>query len=147
MTRLSFFAVCLFMLMLTGICLAQDTGAQQDTGERHGRGQGQHGRGGAMMRMDTDNDGKISREEWKGKPEAFDKIDKNGDGFITKEELAESRRNRFEEMDTNNDGKISRDEWKGNPKIFTRLDTNNDGVLTKEELKAGARKGGKQQQQ
>ncbi|MBO0720582.1 MAG: EF-hand domain-containing protein, partial [Blastocatellia bacterium] len=111
MTRLPFFAVGLFMLMLTGICLAQDTGAQQDTGARRGRSQ--HGRGGAMMRMDTNNDGKISREEWKGKPEEFDKIDKNGDGFITKEELAESRRNRFEEMDTNNDGKISRDEWKG----------------------------------
>src|SRR5215510_8075465 len=131
MTRLSIFAVCLFTLMLTGICFALDTGTQ-DGGRR---GRGQNGGGGAMKRMDTNNDGQISRDEWKGKPRAFDRIDKNGDGLINKQELAE-RRNRFEEMDANNDGKISREEWKGNAKAFIRLDTDNNGELTKEELRA-----------
>jgi len=40
------------------------------------------------------NDGAISRDEWKGKPQVFDRIDKNGDGVITKEELRSVRRNR-----------------------------------------------------
>ncbi|MBO0800107.1 MAG: hypothetical protein J2P31_14900 [Blastocatellia bacterium] len=82
--------------MLAGLAFAQDPSqnpSQESTPKaRHNRGGG--GKGGAMERMDTNHDGKISRDEWKGKPENFAKIDKNGDGFITKDELAEARKER-----------------------------------------------------
>jgi Ca2+-binding EF-hand superfamily protein len=129
MTRLSFFAVCLITLMLSGLAFAQDSDANAQGGA------GQRGKGGALKRMDANNAGKISRDEWKGKPEGFAKLDKDGDGSLTREELS-ARRNRMKEMDANNDGKISREEWKGRPKQFTKLDTNNDGELTREELRA-----------
>lgn len=110
--------------------------------------QGQPGprrRGGAngekrMKRIDINNDGAISRDEWKGKPDVFDRIDKNSDGSLTREEFGSAARRqpgRLNQMDTNNDGRISRDEWKGAPKRFDRLDANGDGAITKEEIRGG----------
>lgn len=39
-----------------------------------------------LKMMDTDGDGKISREEWRGAPPLFDRIDRDQDGFITENE-------------------------------------------------------------
>ena len=133
MTRFSIIMICLFMSALTISSFAQNTDQRGQHGE-HRRG----GRG--LKQLDTNNDGKISREEWKGHAEIFDKIDKNKDGFITGEELAVARQERgaeaLKQMDANNDGKISREEWKGNPERFSRLDANNDGFITSDEIKA-----------
>jgi Ca2+-binding EF-hand superfamily protein len=41
--------------------------------------------------MDLNHDGKISRSEWKGKEQAFDRIDVDHDGFITHDELKNAR--------------------------------------------------------
>jgi Ca2+-binding EF-hand superfamily protein len=93
-----------------------------------------------MQQMDTNNDGVISRAEWKGDPQVFDKIDRNNDGSLTREEaIAAARQHggeRLKQMDTNNDRQISRDEWKGSDEAFNRLDVNNDGVITREEIRA-----------
>lgn len=40
-----------------------------------------------IKRMDTDGDGKISREEFRGPPPRFDKMDADKDGFITLDEI------------------------------------------------------------
>ncbi len=89
----------------------------------------------------------------------FDRLDKNKDGFIDKEEAPERLKEHFDKLDTNKDGKISREEFKqsmsllqqfrggsgGKPRpgqggagkgeaLFERLDKNKDGYLTKEEL-------------
>jgi len=37
-----------------------------------------------LLAMDVDKDGKVSREEWKGPEQAFDRFDRNKDGFIDK---------------------------------------------------------------
>ena len=136
MTRFSIFAACVLALLTSISVLAQDPQGQPGPRRRGG-----HNGEKRMRSMDVNNDGVISRDEWKGKPEAFNRIDKNGDGLLTREEFGDAARRqggRFNQMDTNNDGKISRDEWKGNPKRFDRLDANGDGVITKEEIR-GAR--------
>ena len=43
----------------------------------------------AVKKLDRDGDGKVSRREWKKKPSSvFDEIDTNADGLLTKEEFA-----------------------------------------------------------
>ena len=52
-------------------------------------------RRGIMERVDTDGDGKISKEEAPDRlKENFDALDKNGDGFLTEDELNFRRGNR-----------------------------------------------------
>ena len=49
---------------------------------------GKHGHGGHFKRMDTDNDGKVSRAEAVAAAEAaFARADANQDGFVTAEEM------------------------------------------------------------
>ena len=40
-----------------------------------------------IKRMDKDADGKISKGEWLGAEQMFGKLDKNNDGFLTKDEI------------------------------------------------------------
>jgi len=136
MTRFLILAIYVLALLTSISVLAQNPQGQPGP-RRRGGANGEK----RMKTMDINNDGQISRDEWKGNPKAFDRIDKNGDGSLTREELGSAARDhagRLNQMDTNNDGKISRDEWKGNPKRFDRLDANGDGVITKEEIR-GAR--------
>ena len=37
--------------------------------------------------MDKDNDSRISRREWQGRAEMFDRLDTDRDGFVTKQEI------------------------------------------------------------
>jgi Ca2+-binding EF-hand superfamily protein len=137
MKRFSIIAACVLIHLTSISALAQDPQGQPAP-RRRGGGNGER----RMKRMDINNDGSISRDEWKGKPEVFARIDKNGDGSVTSEEFgggARRQAGRLNQMDTNNDGQISRDEWKGAPKRFDRLDANSDGALTKEEIRSGRR--------
>jgi Ca2+-binding EF-hand superfamily protein len=106
-----------------------------------------------MKKLDTDENGSISKEEAKGPlAKNFDKIDANSDGEITKEEFAKAsqkmreRRKEggepgemFAKMDANESGSISKDEA-GERLLehFDEIDSNSDGELTKEELRAAA---------
>ncbi len=50
-------------------------------------GAGNKGDGGGKLaemikRADADGDGKVTREEWPGRPQMFDRMDKNGDGVL-----------------------------------------------------------------
>lgn len=136
MKRFSFFAACILFLLTSIPVFAQNPqGPQGQPGPRRRGGLNGEKR---MKRIDINNDGAISRDEWKGRPEAFDRIDKNRDGSLTREEFGGAARRqggRLDQMDANNDGQISRDEWKGAPKRFDRLDANSDGVITKEEIR------------
>jgi Ca2+-binding EF-hand superfamily protein len=109
--------------------------------------------------IDTDNDGKISHDEYMANcEERFKLLDTNNDGFLTKEEARgaaaqkreeakqkamEKAKMRFDQIDADKDGKISLDEWKAaHPdkpmaeEWFTAADTNGDGFLTKEEMQS-----------
>lgn len=78
------------------------------------------------------------------------KLDRNGDGFVDKDEAPERLQQRFERLDRNNDGKLNAEELRaafqrlGGPPpqapggaddaLFRLLDANNDGKLSREEL-------------
>jgi hypothetical protein len=90
-----------------------------------------------LRQQDANSDGKLARAEWKGKPQVFDRLDQDRDGFLTPTEMADlgsQRRNALNKLDADNDGKVARTEWKGKPRGFDRLDVNGDGFLTAEEL-------------
>jgi Ca2+-binding EF-hand superfamily protein len=93
--------------------------------------------------LDTNNDSKLSREEFSGAAATFDQLDINKDRFIdsseAKQSLAKEQaplRKRFALMDVNGDKKVSREEFKGQPKNFERLDKNKDGFVTEDEVKS-----------
>jgi Ca2+-binding EF-hand superfamily protein len=104
--------------------------------------------------MDTDNDGVITRAEWRGNDQSFREQDTNGDGVLSGDEVrpraggsTATRRDRsegqeltprFSGMDADNDGVITRAEWRGDAQSFRQQDTNGDGVLSGAEVWARA---------
>ena len=44
-----------------------------------------------LREMDADADGNISRSEWKGKEEIFNRLDANNDGLLSRDELRGAR--------------------------------------------------------
>ena len=133
---------------LAGTVLGGAAIASQDA--PRGRG------GGMMMRADTNGDSTISRAEFTAQAEArFARMDKNGDGFITADEMG-GRGGRgpgggMMSADTDQDGKISRAEFMAqSAERFIKLDTNGDGRISGDEMKAmmermreGGRMGGR----
>jgi Ca2+-binding EF-hand superfamily protein len=113
-----------------------------------------------LQRFDTNKDGKISKEEAKGKlAENFDRFDTNKDGFLDKDELRRvagfmiAQRGRpggpagapsadFDDLDRNADGRLTREELKGTPYFehFDEIDTNKDGKIDKKEFQAYLKK-------
>lgn len=99
--------------------------------------------------MDTDNDGVITRSEWRGNDQSFRVQDSNRDGVLSGVEVwradptatpdrtrREEQAARFERADRNRDARIARDEWSGNDAAFGRMDRNRDGVITRDEFSA-----------
>ena len=117
----------------------------------------------AQMRfqgMDRNNDGIVTRAEWRGSDRAFRNQDWNGDGILSGEEVrAGARRQtdwsqdwnrdgrvdsydsqiaqRYRGYDMDNDNRVARREWPGDARLFSRLDTNRDGYLTMGEYTQG----------
>jgi Ca2+-binding EF-hand superfamily protein len=103
---------------------------------------GPGGRGGMMMRADTNGDGKISRAEFTAMMEQrFTRLDKNGDGFITADEVSDMP-NRgpgggVMAADADHDGKVSHAEFTALAATrFAKLDANGDGQITPDEMSA-----------
>jgi phycobilisome linker polypeptide/EF hand domain-containing protein len=105
-----------------------------------------------FRRMDTNNDGRITREEWRGNAQAFQNYDWNNDGVLSGEEVSVNgvRRgnarndevqndDRFDYLDVNGNGFIDRNEWDGGRYVFDRLDSNRDNRLNRDEWEAVGR--------
>jgi len=118
---------------------------------------------GAQIRfdsMDTNNDGVITKAEWRGTERAFLNQDWNGDGRLSGQEVALGARrnsnfeeadhipNRFERyvswtqagfnnLDHNRDRRISSNEWHFDLETFRRVDRNRDGALDQTEFLGG----------
>lgn len=100
---------------------------------------------------DDNRDRRLSAREWWGRDLAFERLDVNGDHYLSWREVRDrddrdgrdgrygrydrddryGRDDRaFNNLDRNRDGRINRDEWSGNRLDFDRLDRNNDGWVT-----------------
>jgi len=137
-------------------------------------GQGRQGgkKGGLLERNDTDSDGKVSKAEMQaGFAKHFDRVDKNGDGFLTEDEMPKRGKSRgqdregrgrgnqnsnfakraakqFNRFDKDGDGMLSQDEAPRHLKDrFTQLDANDDGFLSQDEIKAAAGDAGARRKQ
>jgi Ca2+-binding EF-hand superfamily protein len=122
--------------------ISANADAQQQSTERTERRQAR------FHQMDTNRDGIITREEWRGGDEAFTRRDANRDGVLSGSEVWtsaagdwQSRAGRdnvltqtFRRADVNRDGILSRDEWASGAQSFNRVDANQDGVVTEPEF-------------
>src|SRR5688572_30799274 len=107
--------------------------------------------------MDANNDGVITRTEWRGSAQSFQEHDWNRDGVLSGDEVLVGvpRSNRalsdddfdpatdrfnswtagnFTTIDRNRDGRIAAREWYFDTESFTRSDRNRDGFLTRAEF-------------
>ena len=106
-----------------------------------------------IKKMDTDGDGLIAREEWKGQTVDYDKIDINRDARLSAAELtthiaaaqksgggkksggkAKDPKEMIKKMDTDGDSLIAREEWKGQTEAYDQIDINRDARLSIAEL-------------
>jgi Ca2+-binding EF-hand superfamily protein len=99
--------------------------------------------------MDRNNDGVISRQEWRGSARSFQVHDWNNDGVISGSEINQTmarngrtvedeefdRVDEFLNLDVNNNGRIEAREWHGSVAAFNRLDVNNDDRLSEAEFR------------
>jgi Ca2+-binding EF-hand superfamily protein len=119
-------------------------------------------RGGQMRfpGVDRNNDGTITRAEWKGSRESFVVHDWNGDDVLSGDEVRVGRRRAarnaqdddfdpaspgafnswteatFSNLDRNRDGRLSAGEWYYDTESFVRADRNRDGMLARAEFLA-----------
>ncbi len=108
--------------------------------------------------MDRNNDGVISRAEWRGSDESFRRHDWNSDGVLSGDEVwANGRRGwrrggdadfnngqdpevddwtseNFARLDRNRDGRVTEGEWIYDWETFRRIDRNRDGVVSRGEF-------------
>lgn len=129
---------------------AKQAERQQPSENRREGNQSENRHEGKEMRfrgMDVDNDGVITRDEWRGNDESFRQQDTNRDGVLSGDEVwvpagqgtpdrsrREERAARFERADTNGDGRISAREWTGTRAMFDRMDRNRDEFLSRDEF-------------
>ena len=113
-----------------GVAVAQSGG--ENAGARHG-----------IFQADADSDGVLTRAEFDASRVAqFARLDTDNNGELTREEMRAQRGERghrgprghrgggMERADADNDGNITREEFLARPTaMFARLDTNNDGVI------------------
>ena len=107
--------------------------------------------------MDANNDGRVTREEWRGSRQSFLVHDWNNDGVLSGDEVRPGARRtptedpdftegrvenqdwtpqRFTRLDINRDSRIVRAEWPYDWQSYRRADRNRDNILTRSEFLA-----------
>jgi Ca2+-binding EF-hand superfamily protein len=107
--------------------------------------------------MDRNNDGRITREEWRGSDRSFQNHDWNSDGVLAGDEIrpgaqrnsnwetADHDPNRFERniswtesgfsnLDHNRDGRLTTNEWHYDLETFRRIDRDRNNAVSRSEF-------------
>ena len=90
--------------------------------------------------LDFNNNGRVERTEWHGGAAAFNQLDRNRDGVLTRFEVAGGTEyandtwDQFANLDYNRNGSVTRDEWHWSRAAFDSRDTNRDGILSRREF-------------
>jgi hypothetical protein len=94
--------------------------------------------------LDLNNDGRVDRTEWHGSRTAFDWLDANRNGYLSRAETvgntpnsannAPARTAQFASLDYDRNGVVSRDEWHWSRRSFDERDANRDGNLSRREF-------------
>ena len=107
--------------------------------------------------MDRNNDGQITREEWRGSDRSFQTHDWNNDGVLSGDEVrpgaqrnsnwetADHDPNRFERniswtesgfsnLDHNRDGRLTTNEWHYDLETFRRIDRDRNNAISRSEF-------------
>lgn len=100
-----------------------------------------------LDKADENHDGAITRAEYQtARVKAFEKLDRNNDGFVDQNDAPKRRRanaggggERFaavkEQLDQDGDGRVSREEFSEAPMVvFDRADADHDGRLNATEI-------------
>lgn len=104
----------------------------------------------AFATIDTDRDGRLSVEEVEthGFRQIFDRLDKDSDELITREDLRDGSSNVLRERDLNRDDKVTREEYAlvGRRlgvvrKFYMAADADGDGYVTRAEQQNYAARG------
>jgi Ca2+-binding EF-hand superfamily protein len=97
-----------------------------------------------FSKIDRNNDGWVTRNEWNLNPASFKRLDLNRDDRISRAEFDKvanmsspsSDHDRFAAVDVNHDGWLVRSEWRDTEDAFTRVDANRDNRLSRTEYDA-----------
>jgi hypothetical protein len=81
-----------------------------------------------LNRLQQDKDGKLTADEFPGPPPMFERLDSDGDGFVTRKEV-EGMRSRMERP-----RREGRDGRQNRAEMFKRFDRDGDGVISREEF-------------
>lgn len=91
--------------------------------------------------LDLNGNNRIEQSEWHAGREAFQWLDRNNDGVLSRAEVAGADQpvnDQFASLDFNRDQSISFNEWQWSRVSFDRLDRNNDGRLSRAEFDAAS---------
>jgi Ca2+-binding EF-hand superfamily protein len=93
--------------------------------------------------LDTNNNGRVERNEWHGSADAFRWLDRNNDSILSRTEVVGDGSTQFDgfgSLDNNNNARLELGEWQWSAVSFRRYDTNNDGIISRQEfiVKGGA---------
>ena len=93
---------------------------------------------------DLNGDGRVTRNEWPGNDASFKKLDRDGDGVISRYDRElhpdrsystyRSRSDQFSGLDRNRDGRLTQREWKVSGRSFSDYDHDRNGVVTRDEF-------------
>jgi Ca2+-binding EF-hand superfamily protein len=97
-------------------------------------------RGDRFDYLDADGNNRVTRQEWHASADAFNWLDRNRDGILTRAEVegettgTPTGADLFDRLDVNNDNRVNRAEWQWTRGSFDQRDANGDGVLNRREL-------------
>jgi Ca2+-binding EF-hand superfamily protein len=104
-------------------------------------------RGDRFDYLDADGNNRVTRQEWHASADAFNWLDRNRDGILSRVEVegeatgTSNPADLFDRLDVNNDNRINRTEWQYTRRSFDERDANGDGVLNRRELAGSAVEG------